>query len=157
MAKMQMRCGQCGFRIVFDQANVGEPAECEQCGNLIRLTDQTAKNLQRVVVVKDKKPITETSLGPVVVALAGCVIAGLGQILLTQFFRGALILIGSYTVFAVAVSSRNPAIASLGVGFYFFIQAFCIVDAFILARRIRNGTPIGKWDNLLTPYHSIEL
>lgn len=157
MVKGQMRCGQCGSRIVFEMARVGEPDECGNCGNLFRYTDQTTATqpaTQPVYVMaplRDARPkIRSSHVGPVIVALAGFLICGLGQLLIGQIGKGLLAFFCVFFLGAVLFTLMGPeggivsAIAAVG------IQLAMMIDATLNAKKLREGTPIGAWESGFT-------
>ena len=161
MTKMQMRCGQCGFRIVFDKADLGEPAECPQCGNLSRYTDQTAKEPsgpsrqhstphQVVYVERQRAMIRKAHASPAFVGIASFILLGLGQMIIGQVVKGLVILgVGFLAFFAIsfAVGPEGlPVVALLG----FIGQLIFAIDAILNAVKLKNGTPIGSWESGFT-------
>jgi TM2 domain-containing membrane protein YozV len=161
MAKMQMRCGQCGFRIVFDKTDLGEPAECEQCGNLIRLTDQTAKEPsgpprqqmapQQVVYVERQRAMIRTAhASPVFVGIASFILLGLGQMVIGQVVKGLVILGVGFLVFTGIALAAGPEGLPVVVLFGFAGQLIFAIDAILNAIKLKKGTPISSWESGFT-------
>ena len=157
--KGQMRCGTCGQRIVFPMTQEGEPIECDQCGALLRLVDQsTAPQAPAPAPVQYGQPVPVVLQRPVIpngkdtiepwaAGLLGMLILGLGQIVVGQAMRGISFMAGAFVlVFWLT--------AFLGVGGFLIAAVICFamqcvlaIDADRVARKLHAGKPVGYWES----------
>ena len=80
--------------------------------------------------------------------LSGCCIAGLGQIVLGQTLKGALILIGTI-LFGIMLAAFT--VLTMGLGFVLFpltaiIWILSAVDAYLIAKKLRRRQSVGEWE-----------
>lgn len=67
--------------------------------------------------------------------LSGCLIAGLGQMVLGQVTKGVMILIGSMVV----------AVLTAGISI-FVTWPLGGIDAYLIAKKLKNGQSVGEWE-----------
>jgi TM2 domain-containing membrane protein YozV len=67
--------------------------------------------------------------------LSGCLIVGLGQIILGQTAKGIAILLGSMAL----------AVVTAGISIFITIPA-AGVDAYLIAKKLKEGKAVGQWE-----------
>lgn len=67
--------------------------------------------------------------------LSGCLIAGLGQMILGQVAKGAVILLGSMVLAVVTFGVSIFATWPLGG-----------IDAYLIAKKLKEGKCVGQWE-----------
>ncbi len=75
---------------------------------------------------------------PFLMAFLSFLITGLGQMILGQVAKGVVILVGTITVVIVTGGLAAPLAP--------FVSIFCICDAFAIAKKLKAGKAVGKWE-----------
>ena len=123
-------------------ANCGEPAAtpdarvCVRCG--APLGSNTYTNYGQSEMSGDMVSPEQCRLGPGVAALLSVLPVGLGQMLNGQLAKGLLMLVGSMVVDVVI-----GMLTGLNIALIFWVISG--VDAYLCAKKLRSGMPIGKF------------
>lgn len=121
-------CPKCGIRPFHNKeycyncgVKVKEKQEiCVQCG--------VSLNRNESIAVKDAKD-------PVLMAVISFFFPGLGQILMGQVKKGAVILLGSIFF------------SFLTHGFSFIlVSILAVVDAYLIGKKLKEGKQVGEWE-----------
>ncbi len=75
---------------------------------------------------------------PFLMAFLSFLITGLGQMILGQVAKGVVILVGTITVVIVTGGLAAPIAP--------FVSIFSICDAFAIAKKLKAGKAVGKWE-----------
>jgi TM2 domain-containing membrane protein YozV len=119
-------CYHCG--VAVNQAQ----AICTSCG--VSLNTQAAHDNQS----GQSKYYAGTE--PILAALVSFLITGVGQMLNRQFVKGIVMLAVSFFMWIIGVILILPLL------FVFVIWVVSIVDAYLIAQKIRNGKTVGEWE-----------
>lgn len=107
-------CATCGAELKPNQEM------CVQCGTSVRHSGATASG---------------GGMEPWIAGLISFLVTGLGQIILGQGKKGALILVGSMIL------------AVLTVGASIFITTpIAVIDAYLIGKKKKEGIPVGEWE-----------
>lgn len=121
-------CPKCGVR-QFRVTNY-----CSNCGVNVNENQEMCTNCG-VLIKKSATVAIDGLKEPWLMALLSFIITGLGQMILGQIKKGAVMLIGSI------------ALGIFTVGFSFFITTpIAIIDAFLIAKKMKEGKEVGEWE-----------
>lgn len=77
---------------------------------------------------------------PILAALVSFLITGVGQMINRQFVKGIVLLAVSFFMWIIGVILILPLL------FAFVLWVVSIVDAYLIAQKIRNGKTVGEWE-----------
>lgn len=137
-----MHCTSCGERI-SDKAEIcpkcgvrqyREKSFCATCGSGLKPNQEMC--VQCGTSVKQTGATSNSGgLEPWVAGLISFLLTGLGQMIMGQGKKGALILVGSMILGAITFG------ASIVV-----TTPIAIIDAFLIGKKKKAGIPVGEWE-----------
>lgn len=137
-----MHCTSCGERI-SDKAEIcpkcgvrqyREKSFCATCGSGLKSNQEMC--VQCGTPVKHSGAAsTGGGLEPWVAGLISFLVTGLGQMIMGQGKKGALILIGSMVLGAVTFGAS-----------IFVTTPIAIIDAFLIGKKKKAGISVGEWE-----------
>jgi TM2 domain-containing membrane protein YozV/ribosomal protein L40E len=119
-------CGSCGADTNPDAV------ACIKCGVALKtgaLARSSAGGGDRIAASDPPKD-------PVLMGiLSGCLITGLGQLLLGQAGKGIAFMLGSIVL----------GVMTFGISFVITLP-FCGIDAYLIAKKLKEGKTVGQWE-----------
>ncbi len=137
-----MHCTSCGEKI-SDKAEIcpkcgvrqfREKSFCATCGTGLKPNQEMC--VQCGTSVKQTGTASNSGgLEPWVAGLISFLVTGLGQMIMGQGKKGALILVGSMILGAITFGAS-----------IFVTTPIAIIDAFLIGKKKKAGIPVGEWE-----------
>jgi TM2 domain-containing membrane protein YozV len=111
--------------------------KCKHCGSMLTGTPTaTTPGSPPVGGSGNRIQPSGTTPNPLLMALlSGCVIAGLGQMILGQVTKGIVIFVATIVV----------AFLTFGVG-AIIVYIISAIDAYSIAQKLKDGKSVGEWE-----------